>query len=149
MAGDIINWIDWTSYEWALDQIASFLQASYSTFLIVGAGCVFGVLEVCFIFYGHRWRRAVQRLARLILVLPLYLLWLIMLGAFAYVWHTSTIEPKISYIVVLIGVVLALTGVATFAVRPLFDWFYSFSPRLAIGAAAVFIVAAAVGLVFL
>lgn len=72
-----------------------------------------------------------------------------MLGAFAYVWHVATIEPEISYIVVLIGIVLALAGIATFAVRPLFDWLYSFSPRLAIGAAAVLIVAAAAGVVFL
>ena len=39
--------------------------------------------------------------------------------------------------------------VATFAVRPLFDRLYFFSPRLAIGGAAVLIVAAAVGLVCL
>jgi len=150
MAGDMTDWIDWTSYEWALDQVASFLQASYAMYLIGAVVCVFGVLDACFIFYGHRWHRAVQRLARLILALPLYLMWLIMLGAFAYVWHLSTIEPKISYIVVLIGIVLALTGVATFAVRPLFDRLYSSSPRLAIGGAAVLIVvAAAVGLVFL
>jgi hypothetical protein len=81
--------------------------------------------------------------------MPFYSIWLIMLVAFAYVWHVSTIEPEISYIVVLMGIVLALAGVATFAVRPLFNWLYSFSPRLAIDAAAVLIVAAAVGLVFL